>query len=365
MKKRNSSLELLKIFAMCLIALNHALPFYGDVNSISFFEFGVASTSLENIFLNILRCSGNIGNIIFVMCSCYFLVESKNSKKEKILSMIMDSLVISLLWILPFIFIDIDITTKDIIKQFAPITFKNNWFIGCYLLLYAIHPLLNKIIDNIDKKQFFRINIVLIVLYSGMHFFKNGLYYYSELVGFIYIYFLIAYMKKYMENFRNNEKLNYVILVLSILGNICLIFMMNYLGLKNGFFADKVLHWNSFTNPLFILTGITLLNIFNNKYFYNRIINYIASLSFLFYLIHENMLFRQNLKPLFYQKVFLNGDMIFWIFIEAIVLFIGGNLLALLYKETIQKILYKMIQKIYNFLKKGYLKIEKKLLCYF
>lgn len=362
-KQRNSQIELLKIIAMFLIAINHSLQFSTDSNMISYIKLGVSTTNLNILFLNILRCCGQVGNIIFVVCSAYFLLDSIKCNKKKILYIIIDSFTISMLWIIPFIIFKINIPLKDLIEQFAPITFQNNWFIGCYLMLYMIHPLLNIIINKLEQRQLLRVNLVLILLYCLLQFIITGIYYFNDLVGFIVIYFIIAYVKKYLKEFQSNQKLNILLLSCAIIFNLLLLITTNYMGLKIELLKDKVLYWNfNIANPFYIIIGITLFNIFNNKVKYNLFINSISKLSLLFYIIHENMLFRTYLKPYFYETVFVYNNILLWIAVEALILFIFGLLLAFIYKCTIQKIVYKFCDKIYDFTKKHYLMIEKFLL---
>lgn len=361
-KIRNSSLELLKIIALMLIVISHSVPYYGDTTSISFIDLGIATNDITVFILNLIRCFGQIGNILFIICSSYFLLESKKSKKEKILNIILDSFVISMLFVLIAVLLKCNITSKDFIKQFLPITSQNNWFIGCYLLLYIIHPLMNIIISSLNKKQLFRIDLILIFLYCIVQFVIDGKYYYNELIGFILIYFLVAYIKLYMINFVKNIKINFILILVSLIGMVILLIITNILGLKFNIFSDKLLYWNKISNPMYILLSIGLFNIFNSKKFVNKFINYISSLSLIFYMIHDNLLFRRYIKPEFYKLVFPYGHILIWVIIEAIILFICGMLISTIYKETIQKIVYIASNKIYNLSRKIYFKIEIKLL---
>ena len=361
-KIRNSSLELLKIIALMLIVISHSVPYYGDTTSISFIDLGIATNDITVFILNLIRCFGQIGNILFIICSSYFLLESKKSKKEKILNIILDSFVISMLFVLIAVLLKCNITSKDFIKQFLPITSQNNWFIGCYLLLYIIHPLMNIIISSLNKKQLFRIDLILIFLYCIVQFVIDGKYYYNELIGFILIYFLVAYIKLYMINFVKNIKINFILILVSLIGMVILLIITNILGLKFNIFSDKLLYWNKISNPMYILLSIGLFNIFNSKKFVNKFINYISSLSLIFYMIHDNLLFRSYIKPEFYKLVFPYGHILIWVIIEAIILFICGMLISTIYKETIQKIVYIASNKIYNLSRKIYFKIEIKLL---
>ena len=149
MKKRLSNIELLKIISLFFISIQHII-------SSSNINFGIASNNLEVIIFNCFRYFGCIGNTIFVICSAYFLLDSKGTNKKKIVYIFGDVFTISIIWLIPFIFININLSIKDYIKEFFPILFQTNWFIGCYIILYLIHPLLNtsSFSFSIEKRSF-------------------------------------------------------------------------------------------------------------------------------------------------------------------------------------------------------------------
>ncbi|MDE6060530.1 MAG: hypothetical protein K2G31_03580, partial [Clostridia bacterium] len=68
---RLSGVELLRILAILLICVHHAVT-----GSEGFIDFD-GTLSVGTVFLRLLRYCGQIGNIIFVICSAYFLTDSK------------------------------------------------------------------------------------------------------------------------------------------------------------------------------------------------------------------------------------------------------------------------------------------------
>lgn len=357
-KTRNSSIELLKILGIILIVLSHAVPLYGNKNVSSYINLDFATKDISEFILILFRYLGQIGNIIFIMCSSYFLVNSKEVKIKKVLYIIADCFIISIIFLMAHLFCKVEIPFKDIIKQILPITFKTNWFIGCYLILYIIHPFLNRIIKMSKKQDLLRINLVFIVCYCIISWILRGRYYYTQLIGFIVIYFIVAYDKIYLQNFSKDKILNTRLLIIGLCLFISLIVITNVLGLKIEFFKDKMLYWNDINNILGILIGLAMLNLFKNKHFENKKINYISSLSLLIYITSENYIFRTYTKPLFYQKMFQYGYILFWVLIEAVLLLAFGIVVSIIYKETLQKILYKVVDRIYILLNKMWNRIE-------
>lgn len=92
-KVRESGIELLKIFGILLVVLSHVVQTLGDYVNISY-----ASKSPTILALGVIRLSGNLGNIIFFFCSAWFLVDSKKTNTQKVMRMLADIFVISIIW---------------------------------------------------------------------------------------------------------------------------------------------------------------------------------------------------------------------------------------------------------------------------
>ncbi len=126
---RNSNIELLRIFAMFLIILSHAVP-YGNNNAVD---------NYKEFLLLLMRYAGQIGNCIFICCSAYFLLDSKTLNAKKIYHIATDTFFISIFIMLFYVIWGYPLPFQKIIISIFPITFNNNWFIGCYILYYILH----------------------------------------------------------------------------------------------------------------------------------------------------------------------------------------------------------------------------------
>ena len=62
--------------------------------------------------------------------------------------MVLEVLAVSLAMLALMIVPGVHPSAKDVIKSFFPTTFANNWFITCYLMLYAIHPAINLALEK-------------------------------------------------------------------------------------------------------------------------------------------------------------------------------------------------------------------------
>lgn len=296
-KERFSGIELLKIFAIILIVMSHAIPFSStgilpDGTIVDYMlNLDIATTNVQVFICNLIRYGGQLGNAIFVVCSAWFLIDSKSNKFEKIFQLVLDTFIISIGILLVYLALGYQFDSTTIIKQFLPVTMKNNWYVTCYLLFYLIHPFLNIIIKNLSKKDLFLLDIGLFFIYSiiGSIFLES--FFYTQLIGFIELYFIVAYVKLYLTELGNNNRKNIVILLVCSIFYILLILFTNLLGLHIGILHDKMLHWCYFYNPFMILISISLFNVFKNLKIKSKIINFLSSLSLFVYIIHTNYLY--------------------------------------------------------------------------
>lgn len=102
--KRNSRVELLKVFAIVLIIISHSVP---NQNVITYKSAIDVSHSTDDIFVLImgfLKYFGQIGNDIFLIASCYFLNETNNIKYDKVALLLFYNWLISIIWLISTIF---------------------------------------------------------------------------------------------------------------------------------------------------------------------------------------------------------------------------------------------------------------------
>lgn len=371
--ERNSSVELLKVIGIFLIVLSHVIQTLHSPNDLVgiqdyVVDLSMATTNIQYLILAILRSCGAIGNTIFFICSAWFLLDSSKANKKKILQMLLDIWVVSMLIFISVYFLrDGNISLKMIIKSMLPTTLENNWYMTCYLLFYPIHPFLNWLIDKMKQNTLFRTSFIMSILYIGVNFFQDGHFFSSTLILWITIYFVIAYIKNYIHDFSDNIKINTILFVLGLLGNCGIILLTNFLGLRVSTFSNMLLRWESACNPFIILMVIGMLNIARNIQFKNSVINYISNLSLLIYIIHENILLITYYRPLMWQYVYKNMGychILLWTFVLVGIVFTFGLVMSILYKNTIQKCVTKFVNFIYPILSKFYINIETKLLSF-
>lgn len=349
-KLRESGIELLKIFGILLVVLSHVVQTLGDYVNISY-----ASKSPTVLALGVIRLSGNLGNIIFFFCSAWFLVDSKKTNTQKVMRMLADIFVISVIWWVMLAGINgggYYFNSSTFRTILFPTYHGNNWYLSTYVIFCFIYPILNTFIKTLDQKKHLLMASGLFFIYIiiGMRFDFYGT---SDFFIWISFYVMISYLKKYSKKSLNNKTVNGILLLIGILGAITLNLFTHFLGLKFGYKKNKMMRWNRMTNIFLILIAFSCLNLFRQMKFKSSFINYISGLSLLVYIIHENILFRRRIRTIIWEWILnnLNMKLLFvWIAIYTLVLFVISVIVASFYKETIQKIIYKMSDDIHDYL---------------
>ena len=313
---------MLRIVAMFLIVMYHYVLH-------SEMPFG-SGNIWRDTFLQIFGFGGKIGVNIFVIISGYFLIY-KNFSLHKLFK------IMGTCWIYSFGFLcgiwllqisDIipiyTITYNAIIKSILPFG-KLYWFAYTYILLYLATPFLNLLIKKY-LLQWQKRYIILLVIGAFLLFFiptvvnvisVKKVLVPSNLMIFVYLYCLGAYLKLYMVKIKD-AYLQLGIVSLLILDLVCTVmlyqFSFYYPVLEN----DPMY----FTSRFSVFSFLLAVNIF--LYFqvlritYSRRINIIASTTFGIYLIHDNSLFRVYLwHDLLHTKMFYNSD--YFVFYSIVV----------------------------------------------
>lgn len=370
-KERNSGIELLKIIAIVLIVIFHVVNTLKTINPyISYSDYvidlSVATTDIWKFILTIFSYLGYLGNSIFFICSAWFLLRSSKYNKRKWFFMLLEIWFISMFILVVMLIIRHgDISGKILLKSILPTTFAPNWYLTCYLLFYPIHPLLNVVIQKLDKQHLFRFSAALFVIYGCFAFIKNDLFFSSTIILWIAIYFVMAYIQLYLKDFADSDKYNFMLLAVGLVGWFGIAFVANYLGLHISFFNDKVLRWATNYNPFLIIIAIALFNLMRKLTFKNRAINYISSLSLLVYIIHENVVLRNYCRTALWNYVYKNygySHILLWVFALSFIVFMFGLVSSMIYDKTIRTFIRKLADTLYSIIRNVYLKVEKLLL---
>ena len=352
--KRNSSIELLKIIAMFMIVINHVTrslqppQFYSDAG----YSILLSSTpqNIQEFILGLFCYFGPIGNSIFLISSVWFLLDDNAIKKDKVKRLIIDTWVISVVLCAVFSVFGPAIVPKSyILRSFFPIIFSNNWYVTCYLLIYLVHPVLNVVVEKLEKKAFFTLTSGLFVAYFIIAFISENFLFYSNLIFFLSSYLIVGYIKKYFNKYVSNVKWNQRITLFSICICILMHFVTMLFSKHNSALSNRMLVWTSNNNPFTFFMAFSVFNIVRTMEWKSGLINSISSLTLLIYIIHENLYVKSILRPFIWEKVYLSfghSQLILIDILYSILLFVGACMLAMAFKWINRKLVYKALSPV-------------------
>lgn len=370
---RQSGIELLKVLAIFFIILSHVLQKIQEPEAYFPYEdylldFGAATTQWRNVLLALLRCGGAWGNMVFLTCSAWFLLDSKRCNMKKWTFMLVEAWVISMIFFVPtYMMRGNDFNGHLVVRCLAPTIYTTNSYLTCYLMFYLTHPLLNKLIEQMEQKTLFRASVLLFTIYFVILFLKGNILFGAPmLLIWLAVYFVVAYVKYYPPKWMQNAKQNAAVFVLSLAGQIGGVLILNGLGLCLGSsFEESMLYMNKNNNPFLLLNALTLFQMFRGFQFHSKGINGISSLSLLIYLIHGNILLRSFYRPMVIRWIYQTygyTHILLWVFAYAVFIFVSSALCSWLFKRTMQKPIRKLSTSLHDHVRKGYLKLEERML---
>lgn len=195
--KRQSNIEVLRVFSMFLIVVMHyifcglkqnPLHTYYDVRTIS---DGVNYLTMEPLYL-----LSQVAVNCYVMITGYFLIDRFNYRWGGILRVLVQTLFYSLLFLGGVLLLDKDVTKIQLLKSIFPIHQWGYWFVTVYIGLLLVAPLLSRIANTLDRKQYQLALAILFVL--NFSYLYGGVYGGHRTILFFGFLFLIAgYLRLY------------------------------------------------------------------------------------------------------------------------------------------------------------------------
>ena len=363
--KRNVGLDILRIISMIMIVFLHVLVKGRFVSNIYNIELYKIAYIFETLFIIAVNC--------YVLITGYFQEDSK-FKIRKVINIWIKVVFYSIsIYIIILLFGQKEFNIKDCIKSIFPILTNEYWFVNCYILLYILSPFLNKLIDQLNKKDFQKLLIILFVAFCLLTSILPLNYTFDKTKGYgiiwlIVLYFVGAYIKRFVKgNYKNRYNLcfYFVASIITYIAYLIIGYLCKVLNIED--ITSRLLNYNFIT---VFLASVFLFLYFKNLEIKNlkviNIVSKITPLTFAVYIMHEQVV----LRDILYLDI-LNLDQ-FWnkpiqfviIPITAITIFLICILIEKITQPTIQKWIYNILEKIYLGFKntKCYQKIQYKLL---
>lgn len=339
-KKRNYYFDILRIIAMCLIVSHH----------IAINDFGLqpnllgtqATLSNPQIYVLILiNCIAIIGVNLFFLISGYFKI--KISLKKVVSLVIQLYLVYGIVTLIGIVTKNV-IYNKDILNTIL-FPFNLYWFLGAYLGLIFLSPLLNNMIDSTTKKDIKYMIIVLLffTVYAFRH--DNGLLLNG---GYSLLWAITLYVTGGLINkFNIKSKFGIVSYFISTF----ILFIIIVLTYK---YNSPQLAWNvyKYNNIFVLISSLSLFIFFNSLKFKIKskilinTISFFAKNTLMVYLLHSTCwltIFRRypttELLKLGYFKLGIILLPLYVIFIYLVC-----SIISFIYNITVQNIVNKIFE---------------------
>lgn len=331
MQTRASNIELLRIIAMLGIILHHCV-FHGQALNYV--------TGYNRLYTYFIIIFGKVGVTIFISITSFFLCEKKTTVNQFVRVWMQSFLYYIFLLIFSIIIRGGEsISIITVLRQFLPIVGDANWYVSNFLIFLIIIPFLNLLISPVRRKSIFAyitlfFSVIIVVLPSlGVTTF------YSDIMYFVCIYFIIVYLKDRNFIVSINYRLFFMLLFLSIIT----IFISEIVsGNANGWATRN---YSIFTT----LIGISSFCLFSRiEVPHNRLINYLAKHTFGVFLLHTANLLRYDFiwQEIFKCDLFFTSRWyIIWTLGSSFIVFSFGvvidTLMMILIDKTINLSIFK------------------------
>lgn len=290
-KERKSNFELLRILLMISIPVYH-LCVYSGIMYLDYNDYTIMS---------LLFSSGGaiVADFAFMALSSYFLIERRGRVLPKFLTFLGQVLFLWIVKELVFhLMYGLNIQNTFITDMLMPGVW---WFVKVYLIILLIYPFLNYIIYKTKKWQLLLLCVAFGcgVLVSGLF---NVMNFGSDIVSFLFTYFSIGYMKRIeYRSFFGISNNKYVMLLVYVVIFVATFVVCSMLKNSDSYLYQLVGN-NQNANELIkrligkycifqYIMGISIFLFFRSlKMKYNKIINYVASMVFYVFLLHETVM---------------------------------------------------------------------------
>lgn len=179
-------MELLRIVSMLLIIAHH-FALHGP--------WPDSEVLTNDIMIDVISFGGKLGVNCFVLITGYFMV-GKQFKCLSFLRVFLQVAFYGAIIYLVFLFFDPSYTAKYDLKHLIfPIQSSLYWFPTCYLALYLIIPVLNKLIAVLNRMSFHRVCVIGFVLFSLLPTLTTYNPVGSNFVWFMYLYCVGAFVR--------------------------------------------------------------------------------------------------------------------------------------------------------------------------
>lgn len=274
--ERNSSHELLRIFAMFMIVWYHL---------VSYLMYEIPNTiHMEGweTFLPIMH----IGVVLFMLISGYYGIKPSVNGFLRIF-------LLTMIYYLPVEIVRCVHHNGDLVDTLMFITNIPYWFIRTYLFFYVLSPIVNKFISTSSEKElnYMLLTLGVIACYFGLTGGDASLEHGKNVVNFTFIYLVGNAIRRYEPKWKD---INGWLLFGALLAiNVVIVALLWYYPRTTQLGYQVWQLSFPYCSPLLIINASLVFMLFTKMHFSSSCINTIASSVFAVYLIHSHPAFRK------------------------------------------------------------------------
>ena len=345
--KRSAGIDIYKILCMFFVIWFH----FSDHGSVQISANDAVTVNW--LVIAISRIFGGICNCTFVLCTGYFLC-TKKFNVERILKLWLEVWFYSVLCgTIAFIIKIEPVSKKSILAMLMPFTFNQYWFFTDYVILILLSPVINMLIEKMDKKQ--HLCLVAFCFLINTYFPTLGIVHGVSKFNymFVFLYLLAAYLKKYGQELRVKNSLYGWIGIVCFILEIVSIFFIRFRNVRLGKNTEFWIYiWGMDRLPC-VLTSVFFFIWFSNlKIKNNKFIGFFSSSLFAVYLLHIGRLWKLFFRILFNnENTYYNNLMVPQIIVCSLTIFFGAIFLDKIRIIFFEKPVLSILKRIKNKLK--------------
>jgi len=339
---RNSSIELCRILSMLMIVACHFAT-HGD------FNFDKTSITIPRLWWHFIEMGGNFGVDVFILISGYFLINDTKLtiNLRKCLKLWGQIFIYSIcIYIFGLLTGIIKFSSIQLAKALFPITTGAWWFSTTYFVLFLIHPYLNMLLNNLEKRQYQNYLALLLLIWCIIPTFTTYSLASNPLLEFVLFYSIAGYIRLYGFGKKLKSKhFLYLWLLTTALTFLSSIVLM-VIGRRVSLFSEHTLLFYGRRSLPTLLRAVFFFMIFERMTIpHNKYINLISSTAFGVYLIHDSKIIR----PWLWKTVFVNNQyqasliIIPYSLVVVIVVYIVCSIIDLIRSHTVEPLFMRIV----------------------
>ena len=292
---RHNGIDILKIIATIFVVVLHVNGFLSD--TIPLAQFSLST----NVLYHISQAVAYPAIHLFVMVTAYFTIE-KGTNKKTIITIWSQTFIICIIGLVLAVILKVPFGIKELIRSLVPFSGRAYWYVSDYIVLMLIAPILDKVIMNISTKE---LRYLILVMFGIVSFGPAFLSFfdwnqnYSNIGLFIFLYFVVAGMKKDTNIFsRAKGGILWIISVVCLAGTWIVLYILGNIGISGC--VGREMFFYQYWSPFVIIEAIGLFKIYSEKkiIIINKVIKKllftVANASLIVYLVHMHPIFKLN-----------------------------------------------------------------------